>query len=416
MFLSKEEIKMVKKIIKSYDYSLILAVILLCSFGLVMVYSSSMITAVARYGFEPDHFFQRQKLALIAGGLAFLVMMILPYRVFLDGRILKFIVFGSIGLLLSLFFIGHVAGNAQSWIKVGGMSLQPGEFVKLSVIIYLAAVYDKKQTYIDEFGRGVLPPLIFTGLICFFVVIQPDFGTAFIIGMIAVCMIVSSGMAVKSMVKLISFLLLFALLMTPYIFIKGFFSDEQISRFTGVSDPFGNEGGAGYQLVNSFYAIGSGGLKGLGLGQSVQKYGYLPESHTDFIMAIIAEELGILGVLFVIILLAFVVLKGFAVARKCQDPFGTLLAVGISSMIAIQTMINLGGLTGLIPITGVPLPFISYGGSSILLLLISMGLLVNVSMFTNYREIYKKPTRTELTDAPNIKAVQPREKSVFKSF
>ena len=133
-------------------------------------------------------------------------------------------------------------------------------------------------------------------------------------------------------------------------------------------------------------------------------------------MAIIAEELGILGVLFVIILMAFVVLKGFAVARKCQDPFGTLLAVGISSMIAIQTMINLGGLTGLIPITGVPLPFISYGGSSILLLLISMGLLVNVSMFTNYREIYKKPTRNEQKDVPDIKAVQPREKSVFKSF
>ncbi len=400
---------MVKKIIKSYDYSLILAVILLCSFGLVMVYSSSMITAVARYGYEPDHFFQRQKLALFAGSLAFLVMMVFPYRAFLNSRILKIIVFGSIGLLISLFFIGHVAGNAQSWIKIGGMSLQPGEFVKLSVIIYLAAVYDKKQSYIDEFSRGVLPPLIFTGLICFFVVIQPDFGTAFIIGMIAVCMIVSSGMAIKSMLKLISLLVLFVILMSPYIVIKGFFSEEQLSRFTGVSDPFGNEGGAGYQLVNSFYAIGSGGLKGLGLGQSVQKYGYLPESHTDFIMAIIAEELGILGVLFVLILLSFIVTKGITIARKCQDPFGTLLAVGISSMVAIQTMINLGGLTGLIPITGVPLPFISYGGSSILLLLISMGLLVNVSMFTNYRDVYKKPLRSEQIHSADLKVVESRE-------
>ncbi|MFD2213000.1 FtsW/RodA/SpoVE family cell cycle protein [Metabacillus endolithicus] len=397
---------MMKKIIKSYDYSLILAVILLCSFGLVMVYSSSMITAVARYGFEPDHFFQRQKMALIGGGLAFIVMMIFPYRAFLNSKILKFIVFGSIGLLVSLFFIGHVAGNAQSWIKLGGFSLQPGEFVKLSVIIYLAAVYDKKQSYIDEFGRGVLPPLIFTGLICFFVVIQPDFGTAFIIGMIAICMIVCSGMAIKSMLKLISLFGLFCLLMLPYIILKGFFSDEQMSRFTGVLDPFGNEGGAGYQLVNSLYAIGSGGLTGLGLGQSVQKYGYLPESHTDFIMSIIAEELGILGVLFVLILLSFIVIKGFYIARKCQDPFGTLLAVGISSMIAIQSMINLGGLTGLLPITGVPLPFISYGGSSILLLLISMGLLINVSMFTTYRDTYKKPVIVDNQPLQEIKPVQ----------
>lgn len=399
---------MVKKIIKSYDYTLILAVILLCSFGLVMVYSSSMITAVARYGFEPDHFFQRQKLALIAGSFAFLGMMIFPYRAFLNSKVLKFIYFGSIGLLVSLFFFGHVAGNAQSWIKIGGFSLQPGEFVKLSVIIYLAAVYDKKQSYIDEFSRGVLPPIIFTVLICIFVVIQPDFGTAFIIAMIAVCMIACSGMAIKSMIKLLSLSLLFGLLSSPIIILKGIFSEEQLSRFVGVSDPFGNEAGAGYQLVNSFYAIGSGGLSGLGLGQSVQKYGYLPESHTDFIMSVIAEELGIFGVLFVLILLSFIVLKGFAIARKCEDPFGTLLAVGISSMIAIQSMINLGGLTGLLPITGVPLPFISYGGSSILLLLISMGLLVNVSMFTNFRETYKKPIRQEKQPSSIVKAVEPR--------
>jgi cell division protein FtsW len=407
---------MVKKILKSYDYSLILAVVLLCAFGLVMVYSSSMITAVARYEVEADYFFQRQKLALIAGGLAFIAMMIFPYRAFLTSGMLKLIVFGSIGLLGSLFFIGHVAGNAQSWIRLGGMNLQPGEFVKLSVIIYLAAVYDKKQTYIDEFGRGVLPPLIFTGIICFFVIIQPDFGTAFIIVMIAICMILCSGMAIKSIGKLISLVFLFGIFMSPVIMFKAdqIFSEERLSRFTGFADPFAYEGGAGYQLVNSFYAIGSGGLTGLGLGQSVQKYGYLPESHTDFIMAVIAEELGIFGVMFVLILLSFIVLKGFSIARKCQDPFGTLLAVGISSMVAIQAMINLGGLTGLMPITGVPLPFISYGGSSILLLLISMGLLVNVSMFTTYRETYQKPTLQEVKPAAIIKPLQQKNNSSMR--
>lgn len=148
-------------------------------------------------------------------------------------------------------------------------------------------------------------------------------------------------------------------------------------------------------MVNSYIALGAGGWKGLGLGQSIQKFNYLPEAHTDFIMAVIAEELGLFGVLFVLLLLTYIVLRGFQIARKCTDPFGSLLAVGISSMVAIQTFINLGGLTGLIPITGVTLPFISYGGSSLLLLMASMGILINVSMFTNYHSMYstkeKKP-------------------------
>ncbi|MFC0274688.1 FtsW/RodA/SpoVE family cell cycle protein [Metabacillus herbersteinensis] len=395
---------MLKKILKSYDYSLILAIFLLCAFGLTMIYSSSMITAVARYGYEPDHFYQRQKMALTLGSFVFLIMMFLPYRIFLNSKLLKFIMLGSLLILGSLFFFGHAAGNAQSWIKVGGLSLQPGEFVKLSVIIYLAAVYNKKQSYINKFGKGALPPLVFTILVCLFVAIQPDFGTAFIIGMIAVCMILCSGMGIKNIFKFLALGLAGLIVISPILLLNAddIFSKERISRFIGFADPFKYVKDEGYHLVNSFYAIGSGGLSGVGLGQSVQKYGYLPESHTDFIMAIIAEELGILGVLFVLVLLSFIVLKGFSIARNCDDPFGTLLAVGISSMIAIQTMINLGGLTGLIPITGVPLPFISYGGSSILLLMMSMGLLVNVSMFVNYRHSYKK------------KEVQPKPEPLYQ--
>ncbi|MED4532692.1 FtsW/RodA/SpoVE family cell cycle protein [Metabacillus fastidiosus] len=380
---------MIKRILKSYDYTLILAVFLLCGFGLVMIYSSSMITAVVRWGYEPDHFFEKQKLALSLGAIAFIAMMIFPYRALLDNRLLKIIVLGSVALLGSLFFIGHVAGNAQSWIKFGGASIQPGEFVKLSVIIYLAAIYEKKQSYVNQFGRGVLPPIIFTGFICTFVLVQPDFGTALIIGLIALCMILCSGIKIINMVKIGVLGIVFMILFSPVLIWKAdeIFSPTRINRLVGFADPFANQDLQGWQLVNSFYAIGSGGLTGLGLGQSVQKYGYLPESHTDFIMAIISEELGVFGVLFVLALLTFIILKGFAIARKCTDPFGSLLAVGISSMIAIQAMINLGGVTGLIPITGVTLPFVSYGGSSMILLLLSMGILVNVSMFTKYREM-----------------------------
>lgn len=385
---------MLKKIIKSYDYSLILAVYLLCGFGLIMIYSSSMITAVARYELPSDFFFKKQLTSLLIGTIAFLFMMFFPYRAYLNGKFLRVLFFGSLSILGLLFIFGHVAGGAQSWFKLFGRALQPGEFVKLSIIIYLAAVYEKKQSYIDEFEKGALPPIIFTVLICVFVILQPDIGTAFIIAMIATSMILCSGMGLKSILKLLLLALFFLLLASPLILWKkdSIFNEERLSRFEGFLNPFDPEIelGPGYQLVNSYIAIGSGGLSGLGLGESVQKYGYLPESHTDFIMAIVAEELGIFGVLFVLILLAFIVFKGLYIARKCEDAFGTLIAVGISSMIAIQTAINVGGLIGLIPITGVTLPFISYGGSSLLVLLISMGLLVNVSMFVNYKEKYKQ--------------------------
>jgi len=168
------------------------------------------------------------------------------------------------------------------------------------------------------------------------------------------------------------------------------FSDERMSRLYSYLDPFKYASSDGYQLVNSYLAIGLGGLKGLGLGKGVQKYGYLPESHTDFIMAVIAEELGLFGVMFTLGLLSFIVLRGFWVARRTNDAFGSLLAIGISVMIGFQTFINVGGVTGIIPITGVPLPLVSYGGTSLVLMMASLGLLVNISMFTKYEQRYKK--------------------------
>ncbi|THE11141.1 FtsW/RodA/SpoVE family cell cycle protein [Bacillus timonensis] len=381
---------MLKKIIKSYDYTLVVAVFLLCSFGLVMVYSASMVIASApKFGENPSFFFDRQKVALLAGTAAFFVTMILPYKIYASKKILLTIVLGSVAMLLLVFVVGHTANNAQSWIMVGARGIQPSEFTKLSVIIYLAAVYAKKQAYINQFGIAVMPPIIFTLGICMTVAIQPDFGTAFIIGLIALTIILCSGMGIKSLGKLILLGFVTAVLLSPllYILSGGILSEGRMGRFLGFMNPFEDEKN-GYQLVNSYIALGAGGWKGLGLGQSIQKFNYLPEAHTDFIMAIIAEELGLFGVLFVLLLLAYIVLRGFQIARKCTDSFGSLLAIGISSMIAIQTFINLGGLTGLIPITGVTLPFISYGGSSLLLLMASMGILINVSMFTNYQSMY----------------------------
>lgn len=394
---------MFKKILKSYDYSLIVVLILLSLFGLIMIYSASMVSAVQRYGYESDFFFQKQKLHLFLAAIVFVFFSLFPYKALKSNKILAPMVFVSLLGLAALFIFGHVAGNAQSWYKLGTRSLQPSEFVKLCVIIYLSAVYAKKQSYINEFNKGVVPPLVYLILVFLLITIEPDFGTAMIILMIAGTVIISSGMNFKNILRLIVIGLVFASPLLIFL-TDEIFSEVRLGRFTSYSDPFAVEQTSGYQLVNSFLAIGSGGINGLGLGQSVQKLGYLPESHTDFIMAVIAEELGIWGVGFVLFSLGFIVLRGIYIALKCKDPFGSLLAIGISSMIGIQSFINLAGISGLIPLTGVPLPFVSYGGSSLLQLSIAMGILVNVSMFVNYEQKYKhKDDQKQSTPLKEVK-------------
>lgn len=391
---------MFKKILKSYDYSIIVVLVMLVLFGLIMVYSASMVSAVQRYGFESDYFFQKQKINIMLSLFVFVVIAFIPYKILQSNKVLIPMVVLSILGLVGLFVFGHVAGNAQSWFKIGASSLQPSEFVKLCVIIYLSAVYAKKQTYIDEFNKGVVPPLAYLIIVLMLVAIEPDVGTAAIIFLIAGTIVFSSGMSYRNILKLVG---MGAVLVIPLLlFIQDrLFSEVRLGRFQAFQDPFTDERGIGWQLVNSLIALGSGGIKGLGLGQSIQKLGYLPESHTDFIMAVIAEELGIFGVTFVLLCLGYIVLRGIFIGIKCKDPFGSLLAIGISSMIGIQSFINLGGISGVIPLTGVPLPFVSYGGSSLLQLSISMGILVNISMFVNYEDHYKgkegdrQPDRTK---------------------
>jgi cell division protein FtsW len=380
---------MVKKILKSYDYTLVFAIILLSIFGMVMVYSASMASAVQRYKVAPDFFYQRQKIFLLVSLVVFIITAAIPYKImkFTKFFLLPMVVLSLLSLF-GLFIFGNVAGNAESWYQIGPLKVQPAEFVKLSVIIYLSAVYAKKQTYINQFQQGVLPPLVYLVIVFGLIVKQPDFGSAAIIMAIACTIILSSGMNLKNISKLLLFAVLLSL---PVLLVmKGeFFSKKQMERFSVMKDPFAQEQTAGFHLANSYIAIGSGGVNGLGLGKGIEKLGYLPESHTDFIMAVIAEELGVWGVGFVLLTLAYIVLRGIRIGMRCRDPFGSLLAIGISSMIGIQAFINLGGVSGVIPLTGVPLPFISYGGSSLLMLAMATGILINVSMFVKYDEKYR---------------------------
>ncbi|MEM4992553.1 putative lipid II flippase FtsW [Priestia sp. SB1] len=395
---------MLKNILKSQDYKLIISLVVLCLIGLVMVYSSSMITAITRYHVPTDYFYKKQMGALILGFfLFFATAFFVPYKIFKEKAVIISILMVSFLLLGLVLVLGHTAGGAKSWITIGPLRIQPLEIAKLAVIVYLASAFTKKQEYINQLTRAFIPPIIIVMLICFLLAAQPDYGGVLLMLGTVAALVFCSGISVKTGFKIFFITLIGTSLMTFVIWVTGkvdkILSPTRLGRFTGFVDPFADPDGKGYQLVNSYLAIGSGGLGGEGLGQGVQKFGYLPESHTDFIMAVISEELGFAGVIVVLGLLFFIVLQGLLIAKRCSDPFGSLLAIGISTMIGIQSFVNLGAVSGILPITGVTLPFVSYGGSSITLLLFSTGVLANISMVDKFKKKYKqsttKPTHLE---------------------
>ncbi|MEN2766576.1 FtsW/RodA/SpoVE family cell cycle protein [Ornithinibacillus xuwenensis] len=378
---------------KDYDFTLIITPLLLTGFGIVMIYSASMVLAVVE-GFESNYYLIKQIQWFIIGLAGFVFCTFFPYRNY--QKLIKLIVLGILFLLVAVKLFGEVRGNAKSWFDIGPISLQPAEFAKLGIIMYLASVYSKKQAYIDNFNRGVLPPLILTVIMLGLIVSQPDIGTASIIFLIACSVIFSSGIRFKHLFSLIAIGLLVVAIAIP-----NMITDTRIGRFTGAYAPFEAPDSTGYHLIQSYLAIGVGGLTGEGLGQSIQKLGYLFGPHTDFIMAVIAEELGFIGVFIVIGALATIVLRGIFIARKCEDSFGSLMAIGISSMIGIQAFINLGSASGILPITGVTLPFVSYGGSSLLVLLVSMGILNNIAMSVKKKE--QEPTSQDRQELPETR-------------
>lgn len=379
--------------LRGYDYTLMITPLLLSAFGVVMIYSASMVTAVVD-GLDSTYYLGKQVKWLILGILCFVITCILPYRIY--QKYIKFIVFFSIVLLLLVLVFGHEANNAARSLIIAGANIQPAEFVKLSVILYLASAYSKKQSYINKFSTGVLPPLILMGGILGLIVLQPDIGTAVIILFIACTIVFSSGIHFKHI-----FILTFIGALVVAIAIPSMITDTRISRFTGAYQPFATPDGSGYHLIQSYLAIGVGGITGEGLGQSIQKLGYLWGAHTDFIMSIISEELGLIGVVIVISMLAVIVLRGLYISKKCKDSFGALLALGISSMVGIQAFVNLGAISGILPITGVTLPFVSYGGSSLLVLLISMGILNNIAKSVKRIDQQKVPVYSQQKESNN---------------
>lgn len=383
--------KYYSRYIRNFDYGLLFVYIFLCVFGLVMIYSSSIFVAIVSEGAGPDYFYKKQLMNLAIAWFAFTVVALFPYRNYRNKSILKLLALIMIVLEVWLFTngVGEDTVGSQSWISLFGLTMfQPSEYAKLFVILYFAGVLYNKSVSNDKdiqllTVNDVKFPTVAWVAILACVAAETDIGAVMLIFAIALCVFFASGMRGKILAKFLVVLGFFGSIVVSILLLikrETIFNASRLGRFTSFQNPFDYAEGSGYQVINGYYAIGSGGLEGKGLGQSIQKLGYLPEPQTDFILAIIAEELGVFGVTVVLFGIGFIVLRGLWIAMTTKDPHARMIAAGISSWIGLQTVVNVGGLSGLIPLTGVTLPFISYGGTSILLLSIAMGILINVSV------------------------------------
>ncbi|HEK9099307.1 FtsW/RodA/SpoVE family cell cycle protein [Bacillus pfraonensis] len=385
-----------KKVWKSMDYSLLLPLVILCVLGVIMVYSASSIVAITRFEKAANYFFNKQLIALSIGTVLGLgIIAVIPYQFWRKRIVLLLMMLGSIGLLSLALLLGKETNGAQAWV----FGIQPAEFVKLAIIIILARFFARRQETDTSVWKGSAGTILFIGLIIFLILKQNDLGTVLLnIGIVGI-MFLCSGIPINKWIKRI---LLSTIVWIPLLYLVGNFALKpyQKARFSVFLNPFEDPQGDGFQLVNSFIGIASGELNGRGLGNSIQKFGYLPEPHTDFIMAIISEELGFIGVAIVLISLLLIIIRSLRIAQKCKEPFGSLIAIGIASMLGVQTFVNIAGMSGLMPLTGVPLPFVSYGGSSLMANLFAMGILLNVGSYVKrqeqqQKEIYEKKEQGE---------------------
>ncbi|MBI2622006.1 MAG: putative lipid II flippase FtsW [Candidatus Levybacteria bacterium] len=349
---------------KSY-FVFLLAVLALTIFGLFMIYDASSYIAFRDFG-DKYHYIKDQTYWVLIGFIALSVFSFFDYHKYYNLALP--ILLSAIFLLFMVFIpgLGVEALGAKRWINLGFFVLQPGEFIKLALTIYLAAWFSTREK-----GR-FFAFLLLIGLVILLIMLQPDMGTAAVILGVAVVLYFLSGGSVFHILGLIPIIGLGGLgliLLEPY-------RAERLSTFL---NPHQNLETTSYHLRQILIALGSGGLFGVGLGNSLQKYAYLPEATTDSIFAIAAEEVGFVGVTIVILIMLFIIYRGFYIAFRAKDNFGRLLAGGIASYLAIQIIVNLGAQTALLPLTGVPLPFISYGGSALTVNLISVGILINIS-------------------------------------
>ncbi|HEX3031875.1 MAG TPA: putative lipid II flippase FtsW [Bacillota bacterium] len=354
---------------QSIDFFLFLPIICLLATGILMVFSASSVSAYNEYH-DAYHFLSKQAIWVGLGLVAmFFVVGIDYYR--LKKYSFYLYLFGC-ACLIAVILFGRVVNGAKSWIYIGPLSFQPSELIKPLVVMELARILSQKQKKITSFTQGLGPALVSLGFVCLLIMLQPDLGTTMVLLLTAFTMFFVARASYLHLGLLAGSGSALAVI---FMMAKSY----RRARWATFLDPWKDPLGTGYQIVQSLYAIGSGGLLGVGLGQSKQKYLWLPEEHNDFIFAIIGEELGFVGCLFILGMYALLAGRGYLASRRAPDNFGSLLAAGLTSMICVEAIINLAVVTGAMPVTGVTLPFISYGGSSLLFKLIGMGILLNIS-------------------------------------
>lgn len=374
-----------KKILSKLDKPLLIITIIFFIFGLIMILSASSMESYMRYNYSPYHYFVRQAIFLGIGLITFFFVIIFPTKNYkkLDKVLLGIIILALVGLI----FYGHVANQAVSWYKIGPFAIQPSEFAKIIIIIYLAVYYSKNKDKLDN-QWNIIKPMIFVVIIAVLVALQPDMGTAVIIGLIALAMFYAAPMEKKSRSIFNKIFIGGILLVVLILVVAGgkFLQSYQLDRFNYFNPCDRYQEKTGYQLCNSFIAFKNGGIKGQGLGGSTQKYLYLPESYTDFIFPIIVEEWGLIVGIIIILIYMFVLFRIIQIARRASNLKNSLICYGVFVYLLLHIMINLLGVTGVIPLTGVPLPFLSYGGSYTICLMIALGLVQRVSIETNIQK------------------------------
>jgi cell division protein FtsW len=362
-----------------YDLPLIGATLFLLSWGTVMIYSTGGVYADLQYN-DGQYFLYRHLIHMLVGLAVMGVALIVNYHKWQQYSI--WFMLGMLVLLILVLIpeIGHEVKGGRRWLRLGSFSLQPAELLKVVLIIYVASYLERKQELLASFFRGLTPNFIVTGIYLFLVLLQPDFGTVVLIATTVLLMLyVGGGRPIHIATSLLGVGIIGGLLIASHTY--------RVRRMLAFLNPWDDPQNSGFQIIQSFIALGTGGWLGKGLGESLQKRLFLPDAHTDFIFAIIGEELGFLWICVLIILFTVFIWRGYWIAWNAQDAFGKYLAFGATTIISLQILLNLFVVVGLLPTKGIPLPFISYGGTSLVVAMFLTGLLLNISCSLRTTEV-----------------------------
>jgi cell division protein FtsW len=386
-----------------YDLWLLIPYLFLSLMGILMVYSSSAnITKSSIPSMSPTSYLVRQSGFFLVGLFLIFFFSRLKFNFIRNGIITNGAFWLVLAMLVYVLFFGKSVNGAAAWISLGPINLQPSEFAKLSVILYLSRMLAKREKKnqpnwhnLKPYFKSIFGPLCLVGLVFFLVFFQPDTGGALSIGLITIMVVAISG--IPWIIGVLTVLVLFLAGAGSIFLVMDLYNKNalkgipyQLVRVIAFADPWKNSGDSGIQLTNSYFAINNGGWFGVGIGNSIQKHGYLPEQNTDFILSIVCEELGALTVILILIAIFAIITRAVILAIRSRSNYYAMICVGIATTFFIQTVFNVGGVSGLLPITGVPLPFISYGGSSVFLLSIELGILFHISNLDRIRRIEAK--------------------------